>query len=213
MGNHDLSKSKGSASSFLSKIGKSTPPALPSTHKAKEQPKKAESAEKVKIAFRCAKTGGHFSVVLGNSVKGEDLTIQNILIENPPQQKGGLVKSDLIWTPDNAFSEPSEEKESIPAERLKWKGWYCPICQWGKSEFTTDFVRCGRCKTFVCGVRTKQDSDGGEIFECYDSCGCKARISGSIDSFDSEKDTGGSSSGSSNSGPKRLGGGPAGYLA
>ncbi|MGJ8678477.1 MAG: hypothetical protein ACSHX0_13265 [Akkermansiaceae bacterium] len=219
MDKNELSKSTGSASSFLSKIKSTNSTEVEPSSKKRSFLKAAspqESAkEKVRILFRCSTNGGRFAVLFESHDPAQKFIITNIIKQDKkdPERrsaKSRAGKSDIIWTPYNDKPDPVEkEQESVnySADRLDWADWYCPYCM-----VKDEFVRCGRCKCFVCFSRSEKRSDG-ELFRCYEECGYEGMLGGgTIGSYENSDAPEESSKDLSGGGQKRLDGGPAGFL-
>ncbi|TXL75138.1 hypothetical protein FHP25_14735 [Vineibacter terrae] len=60
----------------------------------------------------------------------------------------------------------------------------CPWCR-GYRKYL--HVRCGTCRELVCTGRSYVDKDGAFIFVCHEGCGARARVSGTLSSYEVER--------------------------
>jgi hypothetical protein len=76
----------------------------------------------------------------------------------------------------------SEEKPHVPEPQaydmneFDFTGWYCPCCGHGKGPGIR-FVRCARCREYICGGRITR-VEGGQLFKCHDGCGNSGILGG-----------------------------------
>jgi hypothetical protein len=72
--------------------------------------------------------------------------------------------------PAKEQAQPSAGSDFDMAD-FDFTGWYCPCCGHGKPySGQTRFVRCGRCREYICGGQITRVENGREMFRCHDRC-------------------------------------------
>ena len=57
-------------------------------------------------------------------------------------------------------------------DEFDFRGWYCPCCGHNKhAPARVRFVRCSRCREYICGVGVIQIDDEHLEFNCHERCG------------------------------------------
>lgn len=110
--------------------------------------------ERTILKGRCAVTDKPFEAVFERKRGGDDTIFRFKEYLRP--QNGGT---------GGPSSTPT--KLDVPIDDIKLESLGCPHC---KSGSAFHWVRCGRCKSFVCSGRSEQRSNGF-YFRCGSSCG------------------------------------------
>lgn len=140
------------------------------------------------VAFRCAKDGGHFKITMRRPSPTVNFAIHRIWKTDSTGRQLKPVKIEAALPTPGAAPDSKNPFASYEANEFSWDGFYCPCCGY-MGNYSSNFVRCCDCKELVCGCRVTEDAQGDRFFECYPVCGCKGKISGSIESFDGDSRT------------------------
>jgi len=131
------------------------------------------------LAFRCAHSGEHFSVLYAKEARDWKFRVRAI------EESGQVIKRLLDPTrPDRAATTHTAR----PVAAGKWvasefdhSGWRCPHCR-ARGATVNCFVKCGTCEGLVCGASIIQVHGGGRTFRC--PCGAHGDVSdGHIESL------------------------------
>jgi hypothetical protein len=118
----------------------------------KEKP--GRPGEERTILFRCGPTGKRFAVVFARIVG----TFK-------------VARVDDLQIP--ALAGPREDS-SFAIGEFDFYGWRCPWCGHPRHGDTGLFVRCGKCREYVCRGRSSKD------FLCHAGCGSRGPVTGDI---------------------------------
>lgn len=140
------------------------------------------------VAFRCAKDGGHFKITMKRTSPVEDFVVHRIWKTDFTGRQLKPFKIEAALPIPESAPDPKNPFDSYKANDFSWNGFYCPCCGY-MGNYSSNFVQCCDCKELVCGCRVTEGPQGDRFFECYPACGCRGKISGSIESFDGDSRT------------------------
>jgi len=64
-----------------------------------------------------------------------------------------------------------------------FSNWHCAGCSSPTDDRASNqFARCTKCNQLVCLSKTMSEPDGSQWFQCYEACGCRAKIGGTMQS-------------------------------
>lgn len=66
---------------------------------------------------------------------------------------------------------PRRNVDEFTFDDFDFTGWYCPCCGHAKQGYVIHrFIRCGKCREYICGARVSNLPDGRVSFRCHDRC-------------------------------------------
>jgi len=166
--------SKSHQTDWVKKLEAASGKPLQSISLPKNSDTEATVPEKLRIQFKCAKTGRLFFVFLTRHSSSHAFHVTSVSKET---------KASLNHRQDHSLPSSSLTHTSFEASDFDWTGWFCPYCM-----HSDTFVKCPQCLEIVCGGRVRQHQNGTKSFACYNECGHSGEIEGYIDSFSGSKE-------------------------
>jgi len=115
------------------------------------------------VMFRCACNGKPFYVVF--AYEAHMCKYKPVRIEKQPQQQ-----SSGEGAP---YTEPGSQ--SYDLREFDFRGWVCPWCGLDRKGRGSEFIRCGKCRAYICQGRTVNG-----VFRCHDGCGRWGKVGSNL---------------------------------
>lgn len=141
-----------------------------------------EAVEYCDVSFRCARDGADFKITLKRYRPSEQFKIDRIYLDNSSHHHKTIAPADHVG------EAPVASRMQYAASEYDWSGFYCPCCGYIPDGPSNMFVQCGRCGELVCQSNVFADSGSNvRFYKCYPACGSGGEITGSIQSYESNR--------------------------